>query len=627
MALAGVSTILSFLGGAAGSGAGGPITNTVSYTTNQLMPVVMPDYSELINSFLLGDIPTTTFRELSLNHGRAFATLDSLFTYTREDGGVAGLDNGLVNRARSPNARSLQANRYMPSIDEVKVLLNRKLISEELAEWIINRQTTYNPALTNAHLEMRYEIPGPSDLVRFAVRDCFTPAVVSQFEYAKETPTEIKPWMDKQGYGQEIGLTLPANATAADDTTLAGQATWFDLYWWSHWDLPSPTQGYEMLHRLYPESDYGPSPYITPTNKFESADLELLLKASDYPNYWRERLIAISYHNLNRSDVLPMYDRGLVTESEVYHALRADGYRDEEAKRLLRLANFRKQQYLGVDIQKKSKEWICKTYGEGYITRDSAEHRLEQLGLTHPGIGGFLDQCDLDNAYKINQQVLGSLKTGYVRGILTESNIRDSMNTFLLSSLAIDRKVNTWTILRNVRYKQLSATKNLSAFEKGLINQNELVARLQNLQYEPVAISTMLGISRYNIAQRDLKRLQAQIAMETKAAKEAQRIRKEVEKEERKKLKEKESNIERYNNKRIRKLIVAMNDKNIIAYWKAKTVFLWEIFYRLYYRDFLIIDARKWVKTFIDGVTEKEMLDAETQAQKVYRSEPNPPLM
>lgn len=622
--------ILSFIGGMAANSAAStvnPVSTLAQYEGNLVMPIVIPDEGSLIQAYFSGAMPDSVFVNNMGKHGKKIDNPLPALRYTKEERGKAVLDNNMLVTAINVNEQAIKGGRFSPTIDEANLLRNRELIDDDLHRTIVDRQTGRNPALGKVYRDLRFEIPGPSDLVRFAVRDCFTPEVVAQFEYAKETPTQIKPWMDKQGYGQSIGLPLPPNASDASDGALAGDATWFDLYWWSHWDLPSPTQGYEMLHRLYPSSDYGPSPFVTATNKFEESDLSLLLKASDYPAYWRERLIAISYHNLNRSDVLPMYDRGLVTKEEVYHALRADGYRDAEAKQLLRLADFRKDQYLGVDILKKSKEWICKTYGAGYITRESATHRLKQLGLSDVGIEGFLDQCDLDDSYKLNNQALSSLKRGFITGVLTESDIRNSLNTFLMVPNRIERLVSVWTFQRNGKYKQLSATKNIKAYESGLISRDELIARLQNLQYTSVAISTMLGLSDYALAQRQLKRIQDQLKAETKAAQAAVVARKKAEQEAKKIDKEKQTNIEKFNNKRIHKMIIAMTDKNIIAMWKAKVLNLWEIFYRLYYRDFLIIDARKWVKTYIEDVTDEEFDSAEIKAQKQYRSEPNPPLV
>ena len=624
-----MSAILSFLGGQIGSAVSGmftPVTATIGYTTNSIMPVVMPELGELINALAREDITIPVFREMALLHGRAFGSLEQVFKYTKEEDGIADIDYNAVQQPRSINAQALKQFQYLPSIDEAKVLLNRGLITQALFSHIISKYTTYNPALANAISKTRYEIPGPSDLVRFAIRDVFSPEIVRQFEYAKETPTEIKPWMDKQGYGQSIGIPLPDNATDAAGNAIRGEATWFDLYWQSHWDLPSPTQGYEMLHRLYPDSRFGPSPFVTPETSFVDRDLEKLLKASDYPDYWRKRLIAISYHNLNRSDVIPMFRYGLLQEREVYHALRADGYRDEEANQLLRLAYFQKQRELGIDPAKKTKEWVCKSYRKGLISRDNAIARLEDIGITRRFADSFLDTCDLEEQFELNQERIRTLKRGVITGVVTREGAENLLNRMNIQSPVITRYLDVWDHLKFSRYKNASTRQNVSAFEKGLINLQELQARLQNLGYTSQAITTMTQLANYNLQQKRLKLLQQQTTQELKLQK--QRIKETIAKAraDAAKIRKKETNIEKFNQRRIRSIVKASSDKNIVEWYKKELIQLWEVYYRLYYKDYGIADADKWVRNKLPNLEEGLYNESQIKAQKVYRSEPNPPL-
>jgi hypothetical protein len=621
--------ILAFMGSTAGAAAAtatNPVTSVVSAWSNYAAPVNMPGLPELIASFQREDISAAEFEDFGRFQGFAFTRCERVFTYTKYLGEQVTIDTDEITRMRGINSRLLQAQSYMPSIDEAKVLFNRGLITFSLFNHIIRKQTTGNPALADAIASTRFEIPGPADLVRFAVRDVFSPEIVEQFEYAKETPESIKPWMDKQGYGQSIGLQLPPNATNAAGNPIRGEATWFDLFWQSHWDLPSPTQGYEMLHRLYPESPYGPSPFVTPETGFIASDLEKLLKASDYPDYWRKRLIAISYHNLNRSDVLPMFRFGLLQEREVYHALRADGYRDEEANQLLRLANFQKQRELGVDPAKKAKEWICKSYRKGLISRDNAIARLEEIGITRRFADSFLDTCDLEEQFELNQERIRTLKRGVITGVVTREGAENLLNRMNIQTPVITRYLDVWDHLKFSRYKNVTTRQNLNAFEKGLINRDELVSRLQNLGYTSVAISTMTGLADYNLQQKRLRLLQQQTTQELKLQR--TRIKEAVAnaKQEAAKIRKRESNIEKFNNKRIRSIVKASSDKNIIEWYKKELIQLWEVYYRLYYKDYSIADAAKWVLNKLPDLDKEEYSNAEVKAQKVYRSEPNPPL-
>jgi hypothetical protein len=624
------SQILSFLGGMignTGSQIANPATQSMVYTANALMPVMLPSLPELTTSFAFGDINATGFREFALLNGYQFGSLADIFRYTKYEGDKAGLDREAVETPRSINASVMKSSQYMPSIDETKDLLNKKLITSELALHIIGRQTTFNEALSLAHLNNRYEIPGAADLIRFAVRDAFSDEIVNQFEYAKETPTQLYPWMEKQGFGQDLDFQMPANATDAHDRPIAGTAKWFDLYWWSHWELPSPTQGYEMLHRLYPDSSYGPSPFYTETNGFTERDLALLLKSSDYPSYWRERLTAISYHNLNRSDVIPMYERGLIRHEEVYHALRADGYRDAEALKLLDFADYRRNLYLGADPAKLGVKAICSLFQAGMLTERQVQEKMLVLGFDAQNANNLMTQCQMEQQLKDNKEVFNALKISFYRGLISSQDTRTQLETMYPNVGFVNRTMNRWNLLRGVRYKLASARQNVQAYSKGLITRNEVIFRLQNLQYEPSSISLMLGVADHALNESRLKLLQKQVKQQEMYLKKQQQEGIKQAKLQAKNIKAKESNIEKFNNKRIRKIIKASSDKNILDWYKKEFIELWEVFYRLYYKDYNIADAMKWVKSKLPDLTDEELNRAEIQAAKVYRSEPNPPLM
>ena len=80
-------------------------------------------------------------------------------------------------------------------------------------------------------------------------------------------------------------------------------------YWRAHWELPSPTTGFEMLHRLHPDvlevigEKYKEMGLNPDDLKTDLDTLKELLKISDYPKYWRDRLAAISYSPLTRVDL------------------------------------------------------------------------------------------------------------------------------------------------------------------------------------------------------------------------------------------------------------------------------------------------------------------------------------
>lgn len=135
--------------------------------------------------------------------------------------------------------------------------------------------------------------PAPVDFIRFAVRETFKPAVVAEYGYDNDFPDAMVPYAKKAGMSEE----------------------WLKHYWRAHWEIPSPRQGYEMLHRGVIDRD----------------SLEGLLKIGDYAPGWIQPLIDISYNPITRVDLRRLYADGVIDESRVYKGYLDLGYSVENA--------------------------------------------------------------------------------------------------------------------------------------------------------------------------------------------------------------------------------------------------------------------------------------------------------
>lgn len=139
-------------------------------------------------------------------------------------------------------------------------------------------------------------IPPVGDLIRFAVRETYTPSTRAEYGLDQDFPEGILPPLRQQGVSEEYARH----------------------YWAAHWELPSLTQGYEMLHRGV----------ITEEQLFG------LMRAQDVMPAWRQRLAEISYSPLTRVDVQRMYKLKVLTREEVVKAYKDLGYNQVNAERL-----------------------------------------------------------------------------------------------------------------------------------------------------------------------------------------------------------------------------------------------------------------------------------------------------
>lgn len=143
---------------------------------------------------------------------------------------------------------------------------------------------------------LRYAMPSPSDVVRFAVKEAYTPEIAETYGQYQDFPEKAMEDASK------IGLS----------TTL------FQKYWAAHWELPSASQGFDMFHRGLITHD----------------ELALLLKALDVMPYWRDKLINTAYNLITRVDVRRMWDMRVYDDTQLFNAYKKMGYNDQDSKDL-----------------------------------------------------------------------------------------------------------------------------------------------------------------------------------------------------------------------------------------------------------------------------------------------------
>jgi hypothetical protein len=232
------------------------------------------------------------------------------------------------------------------TVGVVQQALNRGFIDEATAADHLAR-AGYSGEAKQALLELRNLIPSPTDLIHMAVHEVFNPKLREELTLDDEFPEAFLPWARKLGYSEE----------------------WARNIWAGHWGLPSPSQGYEMLHR----------------DEIEMPQLVDLIKALDYAPVWRDKLIAIAYNPITRVDLRRLYKGGIITEEEVFKGYKAQGYNDQNARYL---TDYTKQYYSPEDKSQVDDfaDLAVSTFRTAYrrhvITRADALDKLVDTGIT-----------------------------------------------------------------------------------------------------------------------------------------------------------------------------------------------------------------------------------------------------
>jgi len=187
-----------------------------------------------------------------------------------------------------------------------------------------------------------FAYPGISDIVRMAVREAYTPEIAERFGQYQDIPPQFITEAAKLGIPDEIARQ----------------------YWAAHWDLPSPMQGFDMLHR----------------GIITEADLKLLLRALDVMPFWRDKLVQLAYAPFTRVDIRRMHKLGTLTEAQVKQSYQDIGYSPEKAAALTQFTV-----KLNTDVETEKEKELLKSdmlaaYRARLYTAEQAVAALVELG-------------------------------------------------------------------------------------------------------------------------------------------------------------------------------------------------------------------------------------------------------
>jgi hypothetical protein len=310
-------------------------------------------------------------------------------------------------------------------------------------------------------------VPPYTDLIRFMVRDATDPDVYVPYNY------------DYQ-FEQKFAGRIPEWAAAQGITPDV-----FRYLWRSHWQLPSPTQLYEMLHRLRPGR-------VDPTIAVTSQDVKKVLIANDMAPAFVDRLMEVSYNPITRTDILTFYTNGSMDGPEVVQRLQDTGYSEADALRIqkaweLEVANRR---------QNKARVWsrinIAKAYRDGGMDRADAKRLLLRSIETDREVDELLDDVDLQRKVMRVQKCIKAVRKRVITGELDELGARGALQQLGLDIGVAAEIAAGWMCEIVSMSREPLARMVLSWYRDGVIDHDETYRRLINMRYLPDAVERML---------------------------------------------------------------------------------------------------------------------------------------
>jgi len=314
------------------------------------------------------------------------------------------------------------------------------------------RKIGIHPKYWPVFKKLAYPIPPIQDIITMAVREAFSPEIASRFGQYEDLPAAFVEWAAKKGLSKE----------------------WAERYWAAHWGLPSPTQGFEMLHRGIIGKD----------------DLELLMRALDIMPFWREKMIQMSYSPLTRIDVRRMYQLGVITEAEVFKSYQAIGYDEVNSRRMTEFT----VKSIRQTLSRFSSNDVLRAYTNRFIDYGEAGNLLRQIGVKEGEINYVLQTAGYKRAWAIKEEQISAIENLYKKGTYTEAQTRSELARLNLPSDHINTLLKQWQLRAKAAVTATwTNAQTLSFLRKGLISKDRAIAEFKALGYDDEHISVYVA--------------------------------------------------------------------------------------------------------------------------------------
>lgn len=409
----------------------------------------------------------------------------------------------------SPREPILDMMRTRPDAAQITMLRRRDQIKDDEYERLIKELGVVEQEDKDNFKKLQLEFPHLDDVIRFMVRDVADEEAVKKFGYDDDFENKWKDPLKK--YGDYLGVT--------DDMA--------KLYWRAHWRLPSPTQLYEMYHRLRP----GRVEKDVETTK---EDIEKALQMDDLLPYWVKRNMAVSFRRLTRVDARRAYEVDAMDDTEFMEQLLDLGYQKSDAEKLFTFFKIEKERKLKAKMGFPPPAFWTKQYIAMNITQDEYEEALYDLDIPQETVNRMVDFGQTQRRFNAREQIIKTTKQQFVAGLISEDEARSRMANEGIPSELVGELLPTWYRVVKIRKKEIPAATLCKWRSLNVITPGQQTQALIRLGYSTEDARRIVQACQFELDQKQQKELERALEKAKreaeKRAKEEEKRRKEAEK-------------------------------------------------------------------------------------------------
>lgn len=362
---------------------------------------------------------------------------------------------------------------FLTPFEYGQLFLREKLTEAQYKESL--RRVGVQDADLEGSKELLNWLPAPQDLIRFAVREVYSPEQVTALDLDADFPEAILK------DGKKVGVSEPI----------------LHQFWQAHWELPSPTQLFEMHHRtttkrLDPTSEVVATVGGQPIYRVLSEEsLKGALKANDIAPIWRDKFLEISNAPLTRVDVRRMYELGIISKDEVFTAYLDDGYSVENARRL---ADFVEAD-VADNYRGASKATMLTGYRRGVVSRSDLMAYLAAIKMPTQRALELVQAQDEMALVQFQTEQVDNVKQRYLKGFIAEKDLIGDIAKLGLRAEVAAMNLVDWRNEKKGQEKRITLPNLSKAYRLGAISRERFIAELKERNYREDEAEMLVAIT------------------------------------------------------------------------------------------------------------------------------------
>jgi len=421
------------------------------------------------------------------------AELDAIYLTDRIDDGLWECWTRANGNHPRPARMVRDAKQTKPGVTDVTMLARRGVISfdSEYPKRLRELGVT-DPGHVSEYWRLSEYIPPYTDIMRMMIRDSADAEVVKRYEYDKGFEQKfagpLKKWAKDQGIEEDAARYL----------------------WRAHWDTPSNTALYEMLHRLRPDrleyqawfaeavkrpldqqwfKDNPKPPVVT------IEDARYLLEVNDMSPGWVEPLLTISYRPITNTDARRMYEISLIDEVELESRIRDNGYSQPDAKRLVQYEQAQRARRIGTQTGTMSSRKIMTAFREGLVDEQQADQLLAPFFPDAEVRRTAINRATTEREIETRRVQVRALVKSYVYGEIDALGLDvalGGMGIIGQERITVERRA---AAARDGHMKEIRVQYVLDLLQRGITTVDQTADRLDRLGYSPEDVSRMIALA------------------------------------------------------------------------------------------------------------------------------------